>query len=130
VGRVHDEGRERHRKRTEQHRGAPRGGELAARDDVPAHRLGEQVDHRAVVDLRPEHRGGGEQGDERHRQGEAEPDDRQDPDLLVGEQPHEHGEPQQRPGEQQQHDTASASEQGLGGQPQQGAVHRAQPPTR
>ncbi len=71
--RVEHQGREAHRQRAEQHRGAPRRGELAHRDDVPVHRLREQVDDRAVVDLGAEHGRGGEQRDERQGQREPEP---------------------------------------------------------
>ena len=71
---VEDQPGDQEREGTEHDRGGPGDGVLAGRDDVPAHRLGEQVDDRPVVDLRTEDRGGGEQGDERQGEGEAEVD--------------------------------------------------------
>ena len=125
--RVEHQGRERHRQRAEQHRGAPRGGELAARDDVPVHRLREQVDHRAVVDLGAEHGRRGEQGDERQRQREPEPDHGLEPDLVVGEQPHQQGQHEEGGRDEHEHDAPPAPEEGLRRQAQQGAVHRGAP---
>jgi hypothetical protein len=127
---VQHQPREQQGNGAEPDRGEPGDDELAEHHDVPRHRLGDQVDDRPVVDLRAQHRRGGEQRDDRQGQGEPDLADDVVADAGLGQRAHHDREHDQQTGDQHQHQAAAASQQGLVGEPQDGRVQDAHRPTR
>ncbi|MGK5169321.1 hypothetical protein [Geodermatophilus sp. CPCC 205761] len=94
---------------------------------MPVQRLGEHVHDRAVVDLRPDRSGPGDEPEQRDQRAEREPAEQADDQLLVGpgERPRERREHEEHRGQQREQQRSPAAEQAPGGQPGDGRVHRA-----